>query len=126
MAGSNGNHTEMKEVVDQITTDAGELAREVRQKADDARKSMVKTLNDSALNLRQQTREAGANEEVVKAVDDIAKGFERAAVYLNTHSVDDIRKDAEKTVKQNSTLILAIVLIVGVVIGLILRGGDRD
>lgn len=127
MAESNGNHAEeIKDVVDQISSDAGELARELRQKADDARKGMVKTLNDSALTMREQLREAGAGDEVVKAVDDIAKNFEKAASYLNNHSVDEIRQDATKTVKENSTLILAIVLIVGVIIGLMMRGSDRD
>jgi hypothetical protein len=127
MAESNGNHTEeLKEVVEQIAGDASEMARELRQKADDARKVMVKTLNDGALNMREQLHEAGAAEEVVKAVDDIAKGFERAAGYLNNHSVEEIRQDATKTVKENSTVILVIVLIIGVIIGLMMRGSDRD
>lgn len=127
MAETNGNHAEeIKDVVEQISTDAGELARELRQKADDARKGMVKTLNDSALTMREQLRESGAGDEVIKTVDEIAKGFEKAATYLNNHSVDEIRQDATKTVKENSTLILAIVLIVGVIIGLMMRGSDRD
>lgn len=105
--------------------DASELARELRQQADAARKTMIKTLNDSALTLRQVTRDAGAPQEVTGAVDDVAKGFERAATYLHDHTVDEIRQDAETTVKENSTVILIIVLIIGVFVGLMLRGGDK-
>ncbi|GEM_PF-1229468 len=117
---SNGAH-------ENITADAldvNEVAREIRQAAEQARLSMVKTLNDSALTLRKQTRAAGADAEVIKAVDEVAHGFEKAAVYLHGHNVDEIRKDAQKTVEENSTWIIIAVLIVGVILGLLLRGGN--
>ncbi|MBL8134385.1 MAG: hypothetical protein JNL42_21160 [Anaerolineae bacterium] len=133
MAGQNGIptdvselKTDLKDVVDQAAAEASELARELHHKADDVRKGMVKSLNESALKLREQARQGDAGADAQKTADEVAKQMERAASYLSTHSVEDIRKDAEQTVRKNSTLILAIVLIVGVVIGLILRGSDRD
>ena len=45
----NGVAADVQEAVDQFSTDAGDLAREIREKADEARKTMVRTLNDSAL-----------------------------------------------------------------------------
>lgn len=141
MAGKNGVTTDVNELKDELkqaidkaaveaedvaTVVAADVARELRQKADDVRKGMVRTLNDSALKLREQAREDPADIDAQKKADEIAKQIERAASYLSTHSVDDIRKDAEETVKKNSTLILAVVLIVGVIIGLLMRNGDRD
>ncbi|MBK8020559.1 MAG: hypothetical protein IPK19_03785 [Chloroflexi bacterium] len=141
MAGKNGVTTDVNELKDELkqaidkaaveaedvaTVVAADVARELRQKADDVRKGMVRTLNDSALKLREQAREDPADVDAQKKADEIAKQIERAASYLSTHSVDDIRKDAEETVKKNSTLILAVVLIVGVIIGLLMRNGDRD
>ncbi len=123
--GVNDLRDEAARRVDEVSAEISELGRELRQTADEARKGMIRALNEGALNLRQGAREAGAPKEVVGAVDDVAKGFERAANYLNAHTVDEIRKDAEDTIRQNSTTLLVIMLIVGVVIGLLLRGGDR-
>ncbi|MDZ4769122.1 MAG: hypothetical protein SGJ24_08345 [Chloroflexota bacterium] len=117
---------DLQDAADQISAEAVELARELRQTADEARKGMIRTLNESALNLRQGTRDAGGSPEIVGAVDQVAKGFERAASYLDERTVDEIRQDAEQTIKQNSTLIIIVVLIVGVILGVLLRGsGDK-
>jgi hypothetical protein len=99
-----------------------ELGREARHAADNAKLDMVKMLYDSAKNLRKQARDAGISGDVVERVDDVATGFEKAATYLKRHSYEDMGEDAVKTVRQYPLQILAVVLIIGVIIGMLMRG----
>jgi len=111
-----------EKIMDNASKNVEELGREARHAADHAKEDMVKTLYDAAKNLRKQARDAGISSDVVKGVDDIATGFEKAATYLKKHSYEDMGEEAVKTVRQHPTQTLAIVLIIGVIIGLLLRG----
>jgi len=85
---------------------------------------MVKTLHTAAHTIRKEARDADASREVRNQADSVAKGFERAAHYLNKHSYDDITEDVAEGVKANPWRTLAIIFFIGLVIGLILRGDD--
>jgi hypothetical protein len=102
-----------------------ELAREASHQADGAKTEMVKNLYDAAKNMRKQARDAGLNDEVLDRVDDVAVGFEKAASYLKNNSYEDIGQDAVKTVKTYPMQIMAIVFVVGVIIGLLMRGDNN-
>ncbi len=113
-------------VAEEVSKNANEFAREVRHNADEAKTNMVKTLYDAAKSMRREARDAGAADEVLDRVDDVAKGFEKAAGYLKKHSYEDMGEGAVKTVRTYPMQTLAIVLIIGVIIGLLLRGDSKS
>ncbi len=98
-----------------------ELGREVQHHAEHAKSDMVKTLYDAAKTLRKQTHEAGASRDVQHRADDVATGFEKAASYLKHNSYNEIGEDAVRTVKSYPVQTMAVVLVIGVIIGLLLR-----
>ena len=112
-----------EQIADDATKSFEELGREVHHHAENAKTDMVKTLYDAAKTLRKQARETGAPHEVVERVDDVATGFEKAAGYLKRNSYGDIGEDAVKTAKTYPMQTMAIILVIGVMIGLLLRGG---
>ena len=128
----NGNgHVNVSDDVERIAEDVSksvsELGRELNHHAENAKTDMVKALYDAAKALRRETREAGAAPEIQTRVDDVATSFEKAAGYLKRNSVSDIGGDAVKTARRNPTQTMAIIFIIGVVVGLLLRGGSsRD
>lgn len=109
-------------VADAVSKNPNDFAREVRHTADEAKSNMVKTLYEAAKTMRKEARDAGAADEVLHGVDDVAKGFEKAATYLKNHSYEDMGEGAVKTVRTYPVQTMAILLIVGVIIGLLLRG----
>ena len=110
-----------EQVLHDVSRSANEFAREVRHGADEAKSNMVKTLYDAAKTMRREARDAGASGDVLHRVDDVAHGFERAATYLKRHSYEDMGEGAVKTVRTYPMQTLAIVLIIGVIIGLLMR-----
>lgn len=108
-------------LVRDASNSAHELGREAHHQAEAAKSDMVKTLYDTAKNLRKQAHDAGASHEVRDRVDDVADGFEKAAGYLKHNDYQDIGEDAVQTVRSYPLQTLAIVLVIGVIIGLILR-----
>src|SRR4051812_11467425 len=113
-------------IADDATKSFEELGREVHHHAETAKTDMVKTLYDAAKTLRKQARDTGAPHEVVGRVDDVAVGFEKAASYLKRNSYGDISGDAVKTAKTYPVQTMAIILVIGVIIGLLLRGSDQN
>ncbi len=128
MFGTKRNDT-IQDKAEDFLDDAGksisELGREARKTAHDAKKDMVKTLHTAAHTIRKEAREANASKEIREQADSVAEGFERAAHYLKKHSYEDIGEDVVEGVRANPWRTLAIIFIVGLVIGLILRGGDQ-
>ena len=123
---ANRKNGDLSDQAEQLVEDAGknvaELSREAQQQAQHAKTEMVKNLYDAAKNIRKQARDAGLNDEVLERVDEVAIGFEKTASYLKNKSYEDIGQDAVKTVKTYPMQIMAIVFVVGVVIGLLMRG----
>lgn len=109
-------------IAEEASKSAAELARELHHHAENAKSDMVRALYDAAKALRRQSREAGANEEIQERLDNVATGFEKAAGYLKRNSYSDIGEDAVRTAKNNPMQTMALIFIIGVVIGLLLRG----
>lgn len=126
MSSTNGTSEHLHEAADHAAEDLREVGRELRQKANELRKDIVGQLNKAASTLRQEAREKSADPSLHKSVDEAATGLEKAAVFLNNHSVEDMGAEAVKTVKRSPMRSLAVVFVVGVVIGLLLRGGSKD
>jgi hypothetical protein len=128
MAGKgNGNFSGAAEqVIKEANKNVAELGRELHHHAENTKSDMVKTLYEAAKTLRKQTREAGASRDVLESVDNLATGFEKAAAYLKRNSYSDMGEDAVRTVKTYPLQTMTVIFIVGVVIGLLLRGGRSD
>lgn len=120
----NGKHDEAEKVVDDAARSASEVGRELHHHAENAKSEMVKALYEAAKTLRRESREAGAGDEVQARIDDLAKGFEKAAGYLKRNSYGEIGEDAAQHVRRNPAQSLAVVFVIGVIIGLLLRGSS--
>jgi ElaB/YqjD/DUF883 family membrane-anchored ribosome-binding protein len=129
MMASNG-HKKIEQDVEalksEVSKDLRELGREARFKADAAKKDVVGKLYEAAESIRREVREASAGKETTETADSFAHGLEKAAHYLNRHSFDDMGEDVERVVKRNPLPMLGIVLVVGIILGMLLRGGKKD
>lgn len=114
-----------KQAADEATKRWNELGKQARKRADEAKKEAVKGLNGVAETLRRETRESGASPEVLDNVDQIAQGLESAATYLRKHSYEDMGEDVKRVVRRSPFRTLTIIFIVGLVIGLLLRGSGQ-
>lgn len=122
MAGTNG--ASEKTAVADALKNAAEWGREARKRAEDARKEAVKSLNAIAETLRKEAREKGAGRDVLGNIDDIAKGLERMANSLKRGSLEEAARPPKPAPRRGLTT-LAIIFVIGVIIGLVLAG-DRD
>ncbi len=128
MFNRNNDHVADKaeQIVDEASKSLHELGREAHQQAETAKSDMVKTLYDAAKNLRKQAHDSGASHETRERIDSVADGFEKAAGYLKHNDYGEIGEDAVHTVQRYPLQIMAVILVIGVIIGLILRGSDDD
>jgi F0F1-type ATP synthase membrane subunit b/b' len=122
MTGQNGTN----EPIQDVTPDLSEISRELREKANEIRKDAVSTLHQAAETIRREARENTEDDGVHKTADDVATGLEKAANYLNNHSVEDMGAEATQAVKNNPLPALLLVLGIGLIIGLLLRGGRKS
>jgi|GEM_PF-753954 len=117
---------ELKQMAqDQISQNAPEVQRRLRETADDAKKEVVKQLNVAAETIRREAREANAGDDLKRNADDVAKGLEKAASYLGNRSVDEMGEDATRVVKNNPWRSVSVIFLIGLVIGMILRGDNK-
>jgi hypothetical protein len=126
---SNGDGTvseQAKLASDEAAKQWKELRKQARKRADDAKKEAVKGLNTVADALRKEIRESGASPEASENIDQLAEGLERAATYLRKHSYEDMGEDVKRVVRRSPFRTLSIIFIVGLVIGLLMRGGDHN
>jgi len=125
----NGKQKDVQNRAEDIAAEAADnlrdLGRNARSSAEDVKKQSVRLLNEAADTIRREARERGASKDVRGSADDVAKGLERAAHYLKRHSYEDMSEDVTKTVQRNPWRIMAILFVVGVIVGLVLRG-DND
>ncbi|HVU14878.1 MAG TPA: hypothetical protein VHD90_26570 [Phototrophicaceae bacterium] len=124
--GHNNANDRAEKLADEAEKNLRDWGREAHHYAENAKSDMVKTLYDSAKNLRKEARDAGASDDALHRVDDVATGFEKAASYLKGHTYGDMGEDAVKTVKRYPLQTMAILFVVGVVIGLLLRGDSSQ
>lgn len=124
MSPLNGNE-KADQVVEEIKKEAGELGREIRQRAEDVKKETVKQLHTAAETIRKEVREANADKDAVQKADELAKNLEKTAHYLNTHSVDQMGEEATRVVTKNPWRAVFIALVIGFLLGLMLRGDNK-
>ncbi len=125
MSNHNGTGTKGNDAARDVAADLGEAARELRQKANDVRKEVVKQLNNAAETIRREARENTEDATAHKSADDLAKGLEKAAHYLNNNSVEQIEQKATTAVRKNPIPAVLIAAGVGLVFGLLLGGGNK-
>jgi F0F1-type ATP synthase membrane subunit b/b' len=127
MAETNGAADQKKaeELAKEAAQELQQLRRELRKRAEDVRKETVKQLNKAAETIRKEAHEATIQDEFKTSADDIARGLEKAASYLNSRTVDDMGEDASRVVRKNPLRAVIISLIVGVLLGMMMRG-DKD
>ena len=125
----NGKHKDVQDRAEEIANEAADnlrdLGRNARSSADDVKKQSVRLLNEAADTIRREARERGAGKDVRGGADDVAKSLERAAHYLKRHSYEDMSEDVTKRVQNNPWRIMAILFVVGVIVGLVLRGDNE-
>lgn len=125
MNGQNGTGEKVQDTARDVAKELSELGRELRQRANSVRKEAVKQLNHAADSIRKESREATDDKDAHATADEVAKGLEKAAHYLNTNSVEQMGSEATKVVRQNPISALLVALGVGMVIGLLLNSGSK-
>ena len=125
MSSQNGTGPKVEDAARDVAADLGEIGRELRQKANDVRKEVVKQLNNAAETIRREARENTEDTGAIKSADDVANGLEKAAHYLNNNSVEQMEKKATKLVKKNPIPSVLIALGIGFVLGSLLSGGGK-
>ncbi|MBZ0300222.1 MAG: hypothetical protein K8J31_10790 [Anaerolineae bacterium] len=106
---------------EKIEVDVNEVRREALEKADEIRKEAAKKLNTAAEAIRKEVRDKDADKEAVEKADEIATHLEKTATYLNNNTVEQMGEDATEVVVKNPWQSVMIALIIGVLIGLMLR-----
>jgi ElaB/YqjD/DUF883 family membrane-anchored ribosome-binding protein len=122
---SNGKET-LDEAVEEVKAkmadfDVNEARREAFALADDVRKEAAKKLNAAAERIRSEVREKEVEKEGVEKADEIAAHLEKTAHYLNDHTVEQMSEDATKVVVENPWRAVLIALVIGIVLGMIVR-----
>jgi ElaB/YqjD/DUF883 family membrane-anchored ribosome-binding protein len=126
MAETNGStEKRTEEIAQQAAQELRELRRELRNRAEDVRKETVKQLNKAAETIRKEAHESTAGGELKQSADDLAKGLEKAANFLNSRTVDKMGEDATRVVQKNPIRAVVIALIVGLLVGIMMKG-DKD
>jgi ElaB/YqjD/DUF883 family membrane-anchored ribosome-binding protein len=122
MADENGVTEDAEKMAKEAAKEGQELGRELHQRAEDVRKETAKQLNKAAETIRKEARDADLEDDFKDGADNIAKGLEKAASYLNSRTVDQMGEDATRVVQKNPIRAVVIALIVGLVMGLMMRG----
>jgi ElaB/YqjD/DUF883 family membrane-anchored ribosome-binding protein len=135
MADVNGNRVDdriedaVKDAAQTAAKAASEWGRDARQRAEDIKTDAAKQMTHAAEAMRREAREAQIDCGAVKLVDDVAAHLEKAAVFLQNNSFEHMAATAAREVKQstqaNPWRNIIIALIVGFILALIVRGGDK-
>lgn len=121
----NGQSDDMQEVAEDIQRELRELQRQLRGRANDVRKEVVKQLNTGADTIRKEARQSPAGSEAKQSADEIARGLEKAASYLNSRSVEDMGEEAVRVVRRNPMRAVIIAFVVGLLMGIMMKGDNR-
>lgn len=125
MSTPNGTAERIQDAAQDVTKELGEVGRELRHKANEIRKEAVSQLNKAAESMRREVRANTEDSAAHKTADEVAKGLEKAAHYLNNRSLEQMGEEATKVVRRNPMRVMLIALGVGIILGLLLRGGDK-
>lgn len=121
----NGQADDMQEVAEDIQRELRELQRQLRGRANDVRKEVVKQLYTGAETIRKEARQSSAADEAKSSADEIARGLEKAASYLNSRSVEDMGEEAVRVVRRNPMRAVIIAFVVGLLMGIMMKGDNR-
>jgi ElaB/YqjD/DUF883 family membrane-anchored ribosome-binding protein len=128
MFGNHKNH-DLQDRAEQIANEAAESLRDLGrgsgERAEDVRKEAAKLLYSAADSIRHEARRAKARKEVRHGADNVARNLERTAHYLKKHDIGDMSEDLTDEVKSNPWRTLAIVFVLGLIIGMIMRGNNE-
>lgn len=114
---------QLEDVREEIEERVNDIKREVRTRAEDAKRDAAKQLNAVAARIRKEVREDDSKAEDIERADELARNLEKAAYYLNTRSLNEMGQEATQVVTRNPWRNLMVALIVGFILGLIVRGG---
>ncbi len=114
--------------VSQASTEAwrgvSDASRSMRETAYTVKESASSSLLNAAEGIRREAVKGG-NDEVVRQAHKLARSMEKAAVYLDSHTFDQIGTDAAETVRENPWQALSLAFIIGLILGL-LASSNRD
>lgn len=125
MAHTNGAATQADDVKQDVQDDLKEMGREIRQRANDVKQEVVKQLYAAAETIRKEVKESQLEGDGKNTANDVAKGLEKAATYLNSRSVEQMGGEATRVVRRNPMRAVMVAFIVGLLLGVIVRGGDK-
>jgi ElaB/YqjD/DUF883 family membrane-anchored ribosome-binding protein len=97
----------------------------MRESAYTVKETASNSLLTAAENIRREALKGG-NEEVARQAHQLARNMEKAALYLDSHTFEQIGTDATEVVKANPWQSIGIVFIFGLVLGMLFGGGGRD
>jgi ElaB/YqjD/DUF883 family membrane-anchored ribosome-binding protein len=110
--------------VQQTVANAAEARRAMRETAYTVKETASDSLLTAAENIRREALKSGSD-DVVRQAHQLARSMEKAALYLDSHTFEQISTDATEVVKANPWESLGVVFILGLVLGM-LFGGNRD
>ena len=125
MAPHNGTDEKVHEAAQDVSKELRELGRELQKRADGVRKEAAKQLNTAAETIRKEVRQVDAGEEAMQSADELAKGLEKAASYLNSKSVEQMGGDATRVVQRYPLRAVFVTFIVGLLLGMMMRGDNK-
>ncbi len=96
-----------------------ELGKSLNAGVEQARMTIAKQLRELIQRVRQETAEKPLDAAVQEQVNRVTTRIDDMATYLETHKVEDIRKQVTHTVQENTFWAILIALIVGFVIGVL-------
>ena len=118
---SNGHVAIPEDGVDEARLELAELGRDLRDRADEVRVEVVKQLQGAAETIRKEAKDRKAKGEVREAADNLAKGLEKTANYLNSRDVEDLGEDATRVIRRNPWRFIAFIFALGIAIGIFFR-----
>ncbi len=119
---TNGQADNMQDVAEDLQRELRELQRQLRGRANEVRKEVVKQLYTGADAIRKEARQSEAGDEAKRSADEIARGLEKAASYLNSRSVENMGEEAVRVVKRNPMRAVIIAFVIGLLMGIMMRG----
>jgi len=125
MAPTNGTQEKLEDAAQDVTKELKELGRELHKRANSVRVEAAKQLNAAASTIRKEVRDVAPGSDTMQSADELAKGLEKAAAYLNSKSVEQMGGDATRVVQRYPLRAVFVTFIVGLLIGLMLRGDNK-
>lgn len=106
---------------DALTPEMQALANELSIHAEDTRADAVQKLRTAAQNIRTQARDADPDGKINTRANDIAAGLEEAASFVQVGKVST----APQSSSERPWMIWVFLFVIGLLFGLMLRGGKR-